>query len=111
MPHELSTFFASCSWPDHLREAMEEFYMYRQESKHPMTPTAVTRFIRLINKYVSWKHHPDDIVDAIDRSIRNGWRDVFLKPISRSEHRDRLMTRPEKYMELYTDEERKRLLA
>lgn len=97
-------------WSEELREVVEDFYYYRSEIKYPVAPRAAKRFKNLINKYRSWKHHDDDIIEAVDRSMRNNWRDVFMKEIPVDVHRDRILSGGGKYWDLYTNQERNALL-
>ena len=108
--HNVITVALDDTWSVDLQEAVEDFVHHRAETKYPLTIYAAKRFNRLINKYRSWKYHDDDIVEAIDRSMRNNWRDVFLEPIPKDQHRERILNANSKYWDLYTDEERNSLL-
>ena len=63
------------------KDMLREFVAYRREIKKPLTARAAKIFVN------AWSsHHPDDVREALERSILNTWRGVFVKP---NELRDR----------------------
>lgn len=56
--------------------AWREFVAHRREIKHPLTMRSATAIVK---KFAG--HSDQIIIDAIERSIINGWRDVFFDKI------------------------------
>ena len=102
--------FIDPKWPESVREICEEFVVHRKEMKCPLTVPAARRFKRRIEHFLAQKYTASEIVHAIDKTICNGWRDIFLPELNSGHHRERLLTQPEKYWDMYTEEERQKFL-
>lgn len=102
--------FSDPLWPIDLQQACREFVLHRKEMKCPLTAPAYTRFKRRVENFLSQKHSVPDIIKAIDKTICNGWRDFFLPELTPAIHRERLLREPEKYWDMYTEEERQKFL-
>jgi hypothetical protein len=101
MPHVTDIAFYS---PE-LQEAITDFCTYRSEGKHPLTKTALKRFLMLIEKLVASKRTEAEIVASIEKSILQGWIGVFLEPLTKGEQKERYMSAPSLYKHLYTSKE------
>lgn len=66
-----------------LLSAIEEFVQHRQEIKHPLTPRA---WQKIVGKLVDVA--PDVAIEAINKSIASGWRDVFPDAVTKQKRRD-----------------------
>ena len=65
----------SLSLPDTIdRELFEDFVSSRRENKKPMTPTAVRRLERKLERLHKEGHCPNKL---LERSIIQGWQDVY----------------------------------
>jgi len=69
-----------------LLSAIEEFVQHRQEIKHPLTPRA---WQKIVGKLVDVT--PDVAVEAINKSIASGWRDVFPEAVTKQKRREKQM--------------------
>lgn len=69
-----------------LLSAIEEFVQHRQEIKHPLTPRA---WQKIVGKLVDVA--PDVAVEAINKSIASGWRDVFPEAVTKQKRREKQM--------------------
>lgn len=56
------------------REMWADFVAMRSEIKKPLTPTAASRTLKRLEGFIAQGYNANDI---LDRSIRNGWQDVF----------------------------------
>ena len=66
MSEELPSFIDEEDWQD--------FQAHRKEIGKPMTETAKRRMLR---KLYRMAESGEDIAEALDQSIRNGWQDVW----------------------------------
>jgi len=66
-----------------LLDAIGEFVAHRKEIKHPLTPRA---WQKIVGKLVGVA--PDVAVEAINKSIASGWRDVFPDAVAKQMKRD-----------------------
>jgi hypothetical protein len=66
-----------------LLDAIGEFVAHRKEIKHPLTPRGAKA---IINKLMAVP--PDVAVEAINKSIASGYRDVFPNAITKQKKRD-----------------------
>lgn len=55
-------------------EMWADFVTMRSEIKKPLTPTAANRTLKRLESFIAQGYDANDI---LDRSIRNGWQDVF----------------------------------
>lgn len=55
-------------------EMWADFVTMRSEIKKPLTPTAANRTLKRLESFIAQGYNANDI---LDRSIRNGWQDVF----------------------------------
>lgn len=55
-------------------EMWADFVTMRSEIKKPLTPTAANRTLKRLEGFIAQGYNANDI---LDRSIRNGWQDVF----------------------------------
>ena len=56
------------------REMWADFVAMRSEIKKPLTPTAASRTLKRLEGFIAQGYNANEI---LDRSIRNGWQDVF----------------------------------
>lgn len=66
-----------------LLDAIGEFVAHRKEIKHPLTARGAKA---IINKLMAVS--PDVAVEAINKSIASGWRDVFPDAVAKQKKRD-----------------------
>ena len=91
--------------------AVEDFVIHRDEIKDRMTATALKRFLRQVHNLRESKRSDDEIINEIDRSIRHGWKAIYLDPLTEEEEKVRYLSAPSKYKSLYSTEELEKLLS
>lgn len=72
------------SLPDTIdRELFEDFVSSRRENKKPMTPIAIKRLVRKLERLQAEGHCPNKL---LEKSIIPGWQDVYPDESTKKTH-------------------------